>query len=38
LIGAKLSLLQQPSQVRAGLRPDGEHDAGAGIAEAIVAN
>jgi len=26
------------SQVRAGLRLDGEHDAGAGIAEAIAAN
>jgi hypothetical protein len=31
-------MLQQPSQVRAGLRLACEHDAGAGIAEAIVAN
>jgi hypothetical protein len=31
-------MLQQPSQVRAGLRLAGEHDAGAGIAEVIVAN
>jgi hypothetical protein len=38
LLSAELSLLLQPSQMRAGLRLDGEHDAGAGIAEAIVAN